>query len=200
MRTIPLSQKDNVATFPLAPGYENFELFCCEADLLGPSDTLITLPSGVITDDENDLVNEVKPVASTTLWTGASETPDDLDLPKVATTIDFNLDGPPTSTPEGEGTASTTSTINIITDEEDRQPEDLALLLMYHHQYGHISMRKLQEMAKQCTIPKRLASCRVPICSACLYSKATRKPWRGKGIKDGKKRSPSNSTRPDCVG
>jgi hypothetical protein len=62
---------------------------------------------------------------------------DDLDLPKVATTIDFNLDGPPTSTPEGEGTASTTSTYQHY-HERDRQPEDLALLLMYHHQYGHI--------------------------------------------------------------
>ena len=72
---------------------------------------------------------------------------------------------------------------NVIIDEEDRQPGDLTELLTLHHQYGHISMRKLQEMAKQRIIPKRLAKCRVLTCSACLYSKATKKPWRGKETK-----------------
>jgi hypothetical protein len=57
---------------------------------------------------------------------------------------------------------------------------------MLHHQYGHISMRKLQEMAKQGILPKRLATCRIPTCSACLYSKATRRPWRGKTSRLGK--------------
>ena len=40
-------------------------------------------------------------------------------------------------------------------------------------------------MAKQGLIPKRLAKCRKPTCSACLYSKATKRPWRGKESKQG---------------
>ena len=58
----------------------------------------------------------------------------------------------------------------------------MAQLLMAHHQYdGHVSMRKLQTMAAQGVLPKRLAKCRIPVCSACLwYAKATRKLWRGK--------------------
>lgn len=74
---------------------------------------------------------------------------------------------------------------NVIIDEETRQPEDaMAQLLMTHYQYGHAPMRKLQAMAEQGIIPKRLARCRIPVCSACLYAKATRKPWRGKTRKN----------------
>jgi hypothetical protein len=35
-------------------------------------------------------------------------------------------------------------------------------------------------MAKLGTIPKRLAKCAVPTCSACLYAKAIQKPWRSR--------------------
>ena len=157
-RTVPLGRADNVVSFSLAPGYDNFEAFCSATDLLDPSDGPIAFPSGIISDDDDDREDEVEPDdVSPTTWTGAPDEPT-YTLPTAATPVDFNLDGPTTSTPEGEGTASMTSTTNIIIDEEDRQPEDLAQLLMYHHQYGHISMKKLQEMAKQRIIPKRLQS------------------------------------------
>ena len=35
-------------------------------------------------------------------------------------------------------------------------------------------------MARHGTIPRRLASCAVPVCTACLYGKATRRKWRHK--------------------
>ena len=57
---------------------------------------------------------------------------------------------------------------------------DEALLLRYHRQFGHISFSRLQDMASVGVIPKRLRKCRIPMCSACLYTKATKKPWRGK--------------------
>jgi hypothetical protein len=34
--------------------------------------------------------------------------------------------------------------------------------------------------AKKGEIPKHLVSCRVPWCQSCLYSQATKKPWRTK--------------------
>ena len=55
--------------------------------------------------------------------------------------------------------------------------------MQMHHQYGHISMQILQEMTKQSIIPKQLSMCPIPICSSCLYSKATRWPWQGKMLK-----------------
>ena len=41
-------------------------------------------------------------------------------------------------------------------------------------------MHKLQCMAKDGTLPHRLASCPIPLCTSCLYGKASRKPWRDK--------------------
>jgi hypothetical protein len=41
-------------------------------------------------------------------------------------------------------------------------------------------MVRLQHMAKQGLLPKRLATCKVTMCQACVYGKMTRKPWRKK--------------------
>ena len=182
--TIALGRRDNVATFTLAPGFHNFEAFCCEAGREDHQRNPISLPAGIISDDEDE-GNEGEDVGSPTDSASHEwfENPEDPATPSAPsdkpTPVDFRLNGPSTKASEGEGTASITSTPNVIVDEEDRQPGDLSQLLQIHHQYGHISMRKLQEMARQGIIPKRLPKCRVPTCSACLYSKATRKPWRG---------------------
>ena len=107
------------------------------------------------------------------------------------TPVDFNMTDSTPSEGEGRTSAVRTSTTDVIIDEEDRQPGDLTDFLKLHHQYGDISMRKLQEMAKQGTIPGRLSKCRIPTCSACLYSKATQKPWRGKTSKEGRAGEPA---------
>ena len=124
-------------------------------------------------DDDADSVNsDARDASETEAWANTSThtTPPangEDQLKAAATPIEFNLNGPTTSASEG-GKATSTSTINVITNKEDRQPSDLAKLLMLHHQYGHISMQKMQEMATQGTIPKRLATCRIPTCLACL--------------------------------
>jgi hypothetical protein len=85
---------------------------------------------------------------------------------------------------------------NIIPDEESRQPvNEMSQLLALHHQYGHIPMRKLQEMAKQGILPRRLAKCDIPTCSACLFARATKRPWRGKTRRDA-----DNEETPTAVG
>ena len=85
----------------------------------------------------------------------------------------FNLDGPTTTDVE--------HIPNIITDEEDRITETpTAELLRYHYDMGHISFAKLQQMAKQRVLPHHLSKCAIPVCSACQYAKATRRPWRVK--------------------
>jgi hypothetical protein len=186
-RTIPLNRENNVATFSLAPGFSNFESFCVRADLVDPFMDPIALPSGIISDDDGDTSVASKDTDDETDVAPVPPSPstDKSDLKAKATPVEFNLNGgPTTSASEGRKRAST-STINVITDKEDRHPSDLAELLMLHHQFGHISMRKMQEMAKQGMIPRRLATCRIPTCSACLYSKANKRPWRGKESKQG---------------
>ena len=51
---------------------------------------------------------------------------------------------------------------------------------MAHHRFQHISFAKLQEMARQGILPRKLAHCKIPSCSACLYGKATKRAWRSK--------------------
>ena len=51
---------------------------------------------------------------------------------------------------------------------------------MAHHRFQHISFSKLQEMAHQGILPQRLAHCKIPSCSACLYGKAMKRAWRSK--------------------
>jgi hypothetical protein len=55
-----------------------------------------------------------------------------------------------------------------------------AELLQYHYQYAHASFNKLQVMARQRIIPRKLAKCRQPVCAACMYGKATKRQWRHK--------------------
>jgi hypothetical protein len=166
----------------MAPGFKQFEVFCQEAGIDSMSDEAMAMPTGIISDSDDDddeemstrrkqLVHPWVPTKSTN-----SVTPHQPG--KRATAFDANG-------PEATATHLPELLPNIIPDEESRQPiSDMSQLLTFHHQYGHIPMRKLQEMAKQGILPRRLANCNIPTCSACLFAKATKRPWRGKTRRD----------------
>ena len=181
---IPLGRRDNVATLQMAHGYEQFAVFCCEAGIDVQSSEIVAMPSGIISDDEDESDQEdaLMPDQSSIerQWTPReNDTTVETTSQSTPITTEFNLNGPSMTASEGESTTASTS--NVIIDEENRQPgSEMMQLLMAHYQYGHTPMRKLQTMAAQGILPKRLAKCRIPVCSACLYAKATRKPWRGK--------------------
>ena len=63
---------------------------------------------------------------------------------------------------------------------EIKQMKNEALLLQYHCDFGHVSFKKLQIMAKEGIIPKHLASCPIPTCSAYLCGMMTKRNWRDK--------------------
>jgi hypothetical protein len=78
-----------------------------------------------------------------------------------------------------------------VVEEQEHLPAEspVARFQAWHHKLNHLSPRKMQTMAKLGILPKALATCEVPICPACLYGKATKRPWRtkpGKG-ENGKK-------------
>ena len=190
---VQLGPNDNVATFYLAPGFNNFSLFCqqCNIDYHQSQEEPITaMPAGVITDDENDDDDDdvipPKPKYHSfwdTLTTKFSRKPVDKNKsrnPQPRST-DFDLNGP---TRTGEPPPV------VIDEEEEKQHTTPAqILLRYHHRFNHISMAKLQNMAKQGIIPRHLAKIHPPACSACLFSKMTRRQWRNKRRKhwsDGK--------------
>jgi hypothetical protein len=91
------------------------------------------------------------------------------------------------------------STPIIVEDKEDVQTTNKAAkMLPFHHKFGHVSFPKLQEMAKFGIIPRRLARCPVPSCSACLYAKAIRRKWRGKTA-DNNNEATKQSRPGECV-
>ena len=67
---------------------------------------------------------------------------------------------------------------------------------MAHHRFQHISFSKLQEMARQRILPRRLAHCKIPSCSAFLYGKATKRAWQSK---QGKQRQGKKALKPGEV-
>jgi len=158
--TVPLGASNNVATFHMAPGCDKFEAFCTEieADL----------------DDVNPIVMDAEVVEDD----NTVATFDDSWEPKEGVAISEGdppfMDGPTNA--KGKETPSL-----VVSDENDRQPtSDAADLLKLHHRFGHISFKRLQEMAKQGTVPMRLAKCPIPVCTACMFAKATKRKWRDK--------------------
>ena len=67
---------------------------------------------------------------------------------------------------------------------------------MAHHRFQHISFSKLQEMARQGILTRRLAHCKIPSCSACLFGKAMKRARRSK---QGKQRQRKKALKPGEV-
>ena len=168
-RTLSLDVRSNVADLHLAPGYLSYDRFCqsqCVDPETLPADTpFVANPTIIPPEDEDETTKAIHQDLS-----------DDWQ-PEQTTPRTFSLAGPSTQEERDQAPA-------VIIDEEDQQEATLPLaaeLLRYHQRFGHISFTKLQAMAKKGIIPKRLAKCKKPFCSACAYAKATKRPWRNRG-------------------
>ena len=171
--TLDLDPQTNVGNLSLAPGYKQYKLFLQSAGVEDEDTNPITLPPNEITDDEQSL-DEQHPDEED--WNDGwnIESEGDESEQSAPRDIDFSLK------PDDQATSETKSTSTIDTDEEHRALNHAAELLRIHHQFNHIGFAKLQQMAKCGIIPKRLSKCQVPVCSACMYGKATKRPWRHK--------------------
>ena len=174
-RTIPLDPSTNVATVRSAPGFSRFKAFCAECVAFDAT--------AVVSDDEEVQYNlEVSPsqvgVGSDAAPDTADATPPTTELPidPLITAFD-NVHAPDAP--------------HVIEDEEDLIQDPQAQLLRWHHRLGHLSFRKLKMMATSGDLPKQLATCRTPVCSGCLFGKATKRPWRT--------RAPPNSLRTPTI-
>ena len=196
--TLPLNKKGaNVGTLYSHPGYIKCDLFCQAADIkLTDDKNPIAVLANLISEDEGDEENDIQPQIGPLPISipKGNHLPQGTPLQQTPENTDFDFKSQEANlrehhlSPEPKGI--TTSKLpadiedddtSVAVDEEDRQestPE--AELLMAHHQFQHISFSKLQEMARQGILPRRLAKCKIPTCSACLYGKATKRAWRSK--------------------
>ncbi|MEL7340382.1 MAG: hypothetical protein AAGM67_07855, partial [Bacteroidota bacterium] len=164
---VPYDKTSNVATFCLAPGFNQFASFCTVIQPLAMT--------AEVSDDEEEDDNQPAAVSereNQTTWQDQwpSTTP-------ISTDFDLNA----------RNTVPNSAPIVVEQDEEETtKSSDSEELLRYHQKFNHISMAKLQLLAKEGTIPKRLAKCKIPLCTACMYAKAQRTPWRHKRRKNHK--------------
>jgi len=177
--TIPLDRLTNVATFRLAPGYDKFLAFCAAAQIplyeeesRDPTTHDILLSESAWISDDDDEGDDNPPTTDDdpSLTIGKQMFQPDGSLTDWCrpVTTQFDLDGPIS---------------HVIPDEEERVQEgetNSMKLLKVHQRMGHVSFRRLQVMAKLGLIPKELQSCPIPVCSACLYGKQTRRRWRSR--------------------
>jgi hypothetical protein len=163
-KTVLLDTHTNVATFTLAPDYTDYKSFCA---LAGEEDN---------DDDEHPYCCEAEIVSDDEEYDSDKDEKEEEEIipiptqPRITT---FALDGPSTYTNRKLPV--------IIEDEEERQLDSTsAEFLRYHQKFNHVSPKRIQMMAKQRILPFRLSKCPIPVCTACLYGKATKRKWRGK--------------------
>jgi hypothetical protein len=71
------------------------------------------------------------------------------------------------------------------------------LLMMWHHRLFHLPFRRMFVLAERGWLPKSILSCKdnVPLCVACQFGSAHRRPWRVQGKLSGSIRK-SNKVEP----
>ena len=156
--TVPMCPKTNVATFQTAPGYKGYHLFCQQAEMDDSQDghPIIAQP-GI--DDNHDMENE-DGVDVDRMWLSKQR----------MNQSEINLTG--------------RHHIDNTGDEVDAKRENLvAEFLNIHYRSGHLGFQKLKMMARQGIIPNKFANAPIPVCTACMYGKATKKRWRDKPTK-----------------
>jgi hypothetical protein len=162
-RTIRLDPShNNVATIHTAPGYSRFQAFLSQVDMT--NDDLVVYEVERATDDKTDSVSNGTVHNETGSITHAEI---QREHPEVTS---FDLDGKNGAVVQP-----------IIEHGDDTHHGNVAAeFLKWHHRLGHISPRKIQLMAKEGRLPAKLASCNIPMCTSCMYGKATKQPWRSK--------------------
>ena len=183
---IPHDPLNNVATFALAPGYKDFHAFETTIEMKDEEPVPLTdLP--VVTDDEYSIASDTDhPDAGTTSpW----ETDWHYKLRQEETTMAQEGDSQDSQaqgafprfydlTPDDKLTSE--QILNTDEEEELKISNPQFELLKVHHQLNHLSFGKIKAMASAGILPKRLQHVDTPACAACLYGKATRRPWRTK--------------------
>jgi hypothetical protein len=170
-KTVPINSKlSNVGMIKSALGFKGYNAY----EMMLPQDQYFVYYAANVTDDEAASNSGSTPSASQRepyddQREDIYKHPDNV-LPQSPMQSTFSVDGlRDAELPE------------VIPDEEDRYSAGdlLAEFLHYHHRFGHCSPKKMQRMAVQGIIPRRLAKCKVPLCcTSCLYGEATRRPWR----------------------
>jgi len=174
-RTVLLDPLTNVATIRSAPGNQAFRIYKAMMDARGGETEPICFNANVVSDDDetvdprdeedDDFDDETSPISNTSSTPSATAS-DETTAANLPSTVMFG---------DSEGAPA-----EIERDDLENAMTPTAELLRTHYRLSHLSFANIQGMAKRGDLPSRLADCRIPKCTSCLYGKATKRPWRNK--------------------
>ena len=188
--------KSNVATFTTSAGCKNFRIFraCLDAEgkdiaPTGSPGSYTAFDATLIEDDEDINVNNESEVGDPE--DDETINPGSTNQNPARDDQNNDEDGPGYSKSTGHHDTSydTYQNIPVVEDAEDDafdgKLKPSSEVLLWHYRLGYIPFSRLQTMAKEGLLPKRLATCRVPKCASCIYGKMTRRAKRTKNEKSG---------------
>ena len=172
-KTVPITKSQgNVAVFTTAPGYKAFVAFEQEAELFKDKNYDFDPEVPNITNKRNDIDELEREGGQIRDIYQDNESQRERRSPLL-----MEFDEVPNS-----DQSTTWDNLNNGTNMDNASIE----LLHYHYKLNHLSMRKIQSMAKEGLLPSKFKTCLIPACPSCLFGKATRRPWRDKPKKDSK--------------
>jgi GAG-pre-integrase domain len=63
-------------------------------------------------------------------------------------------------------------------EDEFKNMEPKTLKLLWHYRLGHLPFSAINRMSKKGELPKKLCNSPDPMCTACIYGRMTKRPWR----------------------
>ena len=179
-RTIPLDERSNIGLMRSTEGFSTLASFCNEiASVMSPIDERNLMAFAVVAQPQSDdesLDSSVVTFESTAdVYTNDRRHP---DLPDDVFTADRHRDiTAPTDAMEIEDLPQQ----HIIPEDPELQhATPQAELLSWHYRLGHMPFERIMYMAARGDLPAHLAKVKPPRCAACLFGKATRRPWRSR--------------------
>ena len=166
-RTVSLDQNTNCGFLRSTAGYKNYHAFMTMYPL-NKEPTCFMRHFGFAATEGEIKTSNNPPITATDKW-GEVNQNQQLTHGRIETEL-------------LEGVSPYNNNINLPIVEEGKMKNEEDELLRIHYKLGHLSFAKIRFMASLGWIEPKLAKCRVPTCAGCLYGKATRKPWRTKGI------------------
>ena len=180
-KTVPLDSKTNVELTMTASGAWSFRAYCATVSAPETKEMNI-LTTHVIPEEEDDESFQPKdPVEPATQDETEQMKATDEVMTEVPKTSLVDM-GPVT---------------HVIPDNQEPtslDPHDE--LLWWYYRLGHLPFDCIRQLVSTGQLPKRLLSCKKPLCSACQYGILTKRPWRVKG--DDKKAT-KTATRPGQI-
>jgi len=173
-RTVPLDPSLNVGILHTTTGYRTSDAQCTAMEtVMVERGALCSCDAGLPSDDEDDHALFPFPVLKKkTVKEPALHGETEHSTPSQ---LIFDLQGPE-EVDNGQ----------VDVDEEDHIDEPAAAkMLREHHRLAHLPFSHMRAMARAGLLPGTFLTCREPLCSSCLYGKATRRPWRTKASPDG---------------